>query len=430
MLINSIIAGISVGLVYLMAIFLVLIVKNYRKRFGVIRTIITDINGDVTDKIGSIKLVKSSGTRLYEEERIKKIHLPYIKNFKPVAKTGGWLITVLIISDVVIALATIASTIFIFGDKDPIYFTALITPFVAGLTALTRPLWQISGIIPGISRASTSTQRIYEVVRSESLLSENIKDGIKFNQEINNISFQGVSFAYPEKIEKLILPPTSLVFEKGKSYAFVGETGSGKSTISKLLLRFYDPTIGTIKINDLDLKTLNLHSYLRHVGYVEQEPQILYGDVYENVRYGIFEATNDDVVAACKKAGLHDLIESWPQKYTTILGEKGTLISGGQKQRIVIARIILKNPDLLILDEATSALDNIVEKVIQKELEKIMVNKTTIVIAHRLSTIKNVDKIFVLGPNAQGIVQTGTFLELTKVEGHFQKLYKAGEIEK
>ncbi|WP_257789185.1 ATP-binding cassette domain-containing protein [Spiroplasma clarkii] len=214
----------------------------------------------------------------------------------------------------------------------------------------------------------------------------------------------------------------NLKLEKGKKYAFVGETGSGKSTIAKLILRFYDKSEGEILINGEKIESFNLKSYLSRVGYVEQEPQIIYGNVYDNVKYGSFEASDDQVKTACIQSKVHEVVKSWENGYETLLGERGTLISGGQKQRLVLARLLLKNPEILILDEATSALDNIVEKEIQLQLEKMMENKTTVIIAHRLSTIKNVDKIYVMAPG-KGIVQEGNWDELIKLTGPFKKLY-------
>ncbi|KMQ91861.1 abc transporter atp-binding protein [Lasius niger] len=166
-------------------------------------------------------------------------------------------------------------------------------------------------------------------------------------------------------------------------------------------------------------------SYLKHIGYIEQNPQILYGDFIENIRYTKQNATFGEIQIATEKANLDGYIRELPDNYETILGERGMNLSGGQKQRVAIARVFLKNPQLLILDEATSALDNIVEKEIQTQFNKLMVGRTSIVIAHRLSTIKNVDEILVLEKNT-GLVQTGTFDQLKIQDGHFKNLYQAG----
>ncbi|ARU91388.1 ABC transporter ATP-binding protein [Spiroplasma clarkii] len=271
-------------------------------------------------------------------------------------------------------------------------------------------------------------KRLYQIIDSEPRFDAHYyNDAAKIVTSLDqDIILKDIVFKYPEDPSKTVLPAFNFTFKKGKSYAFVGETGSGKSTISKLLLRFYDPTEGQILINgDTNLKDVKLKSYLDLVGYVEQEPQIIFGTVKDNIKYTTPWKTDEEIIAAAKKVNLHDLIMSWPHQYDTILGERGFMLSGGQKQRLVIARMFLKDPQVLILDEATSALDNIVEKEVQAELEKLMVGRTSVSIAHRLSTIKNCDQIIVLAPG-QGVVQVGAFDELRNQPGHFKNLYEAG----
>lgn len=304
---------------------------------------------------------------------------------------------------------------------------SVIISFVVGMNILVMPILNLVRTFNNLASTSTSTSvmRIHDLMEVQSLIDAN-ENGESID---GNIIFKDINFAYPNALEKIILKNFNYEFAPGKSYAFVGETGVGKSTISKLLLRYYDPTSGEIFINDEKLlKEVNLKSYLNFVGYVEQEPQILYGTFFDNVRYGKFDASDKEIYEACKKAELHHFIESLPKKYDTLLGEKGFILLGGQKQRLVIARMFLKNPQLLILDEATSALDNIVEKEIQRNLDHLKQGRTTFIIAHRLSTIKNLDKILVLEKD-KGVVQTGTFNELKKVEGRFKNLYEAGLID-
>ncbi|WP_339029390.1 ABC transporter ATP-binding protein [Spiroplasma endosymbiont of Cantharis nigra] len=410
--------------VYSLTFIVIMFSLQYQKKVKKVRDVISDVNGDVIDRIGAIKLVKATGTRRYEESRLEELHKPYIKAFRPISKIDGTLLAILIASDVLINLIMITIAIEFFNDNKML--TTTLPSFISAMVGLTRPLWQIAAIIPGLSRASASSAQIYEVIEKEPILDDKDKSGILFDENISKIEFRKVKFNYPEKPEVNIVPNLDITLEKGKSYAFVGETGSGKSTISKLLLRFYDPTEGCILVNDKNLKDFNLKSYLSHVGYVEQEPSIIFGDVYDNVRYGHFNATEEEVHEACKKAQIDQIINSWPYGYQTILGERGLLLSGGQKQRLVIARILLRNPELLILDEATSALDNIVEKEIQVQLNELMKEKTSVIIAHRLSTIKDVDKIFVLAPG-KGIVQQGTYKELIKIPGKFKDLHDAGK---
>ncbi|QGS52085.1 ABC transporter ATP-binding protein [Spiroplasma tabanidicola] len=402
--------------------------------FGVVKKIalrvrksITNINGDVTDRIATIRLIKASGTENYETERFKKIHVDYNKKSRTLIATQSSIITVITVGISSIQVAIVVAAALMYYDN-PNYLAVTLSSFISGIGTMVGPIMQITRLIVGLIQASAGSIRINEIIKSKSIL--NVSYDEETGEKIKNINgdiiFKDIEFAYPEKPEKIILPRFSFTFEHGKSYAFVGETGAGKSTVAKMLLRFYDPSKGQILINGkTDLRNVNLANYLDKVGYVEQEPQILYGNVFDNIKYGRFDATDEEVIEAAKKAELHSLIMTWPDGYKTILGERGMMLSGGQKQRLVIARMILKDPELLILDEATSALDNIVEKEIQKELDKLMVGRTSISIAHRLSTIKNCDQIIVLGRD-QGVVQVGTFDQLKKQEGHFKKLYEAG----
>ncbi|AOX44139.1 ABC transporter ATP-binding protein [Spiroplasma sp. NBRC 100390] len=392
-----------------------------------VRAKITDVNGDVTDRIASIALIKATGTEEYERVRFEQIHKEYYRINRRLNRIQARMTTIIILCALSLTVIVVLSSIILYGNKgteSTNHIMKVLPAFITGVNTLAFPIWTLTGLVPGLARATASTKRIIQLIRVDTTIDPN-RDASNVNEITGDIVLKDIIFEYPEKPGVIILPKTTVKFEKGKSYAFVGETGSGKSTISKLLLRFYDPTSGEVIVNNTNLKDLNLASYLTHVGYVEQEPKILFGDVIYNVRYGMFNATEEEVIEACKKANLHDLVMGWKDGYNTILGERGFMLSGGQKQRLVIARMILKNPQILILDEATSALDNIVEKEIQAELEKIMVGKTTISIAHRLSTIKNVDKIFVLG-KGQGIIQSGKYDELITIDGPFRELHRAG----
>ncbi|AKU80066.1 ABC transporter ATP-binding protein [Spiroplasma turonicum] len=402
--------------------------------FGIVKKLmfktrdsITNINGDVTDRIGTINLIKASGTEVYETERFKFLHKDYFKKSKSLIKLQSIIITVMVagISSIQMVIVIAAALLY---NGNGAQLSIVLSSFISGVGTMVGPLMQLARVNAGMVQASTSSARIDAIIKAQPRLNPHYNEGEgKIITSIDgDIIFKDIEFRYPEKPNKVVLPVFNFVFEKGKSYAFVGETGAGKSTIAKLLLRFYDPYKGEILINNgINLKDVQLASYLKHVGYVEQEPQILFGTVADNIRYGKFDATDDEIIDAAKKAELDNIVKSWPDGYDTILGERGFILSGGQKQRLVIARMFLKDPKLLVLDEATSALDNIIEKEIQTKLEALMDGRTTVTIAHRLSTIKNADKIIVLGRD-QGIVQVGTFDELKKIPGHFKNLYEAG----
>ena len=420
-------------LVALMLIILITMFSTFgivKKLMFKVRDSITNINGDVTDRIATIRLIKASGTEVYETERFKRIHNDYYKKSFSLISMQSTIITVMIAGISSIQMVVVISAALLYNDQTQL-LSIILSSFISGVGTMVGPIMQLARVTAGVVQASTASFRIDEIIRSKSILDPHYEpeEGMQIDKISGDIILQNVEFRYPEKPDKIILPKFTFKFEHGKSYAFVGETGSGKSTISKLLLRFYDPSEGKVLINNnIDLKEVKLSTYLDKVGYVEQEPQILFGTVLDNIKYGNFNATEEEAIEASKKAELHELVMTWPDGYNTILGERGFMLSGGQKQRLVIARMILKDPELLILDEATSALDNIVEKEIQNELDKLMKNRTTVSIAHRLSTIKNCDQIIVLARDV-GVVQIGTFNELKTKEGHFKKLYEAGLME-
>ncbi|WP_237243906.1 ABC transporter ATP-binding protein [Spiroplasma clarkii] len=417
----------------LMVVILVVIFGSFgimRKLAFKVRKSITEINGDVTDRIATVRLIKASGTESYETERFIEIHKDYYKKSVKMITAQSIIITLLVAGISSIQMVIVIAGALIYND-DPSFLAVTLSSFISGVGTMVSPIMQLTRVVGGLVQASTSAARVDEVIKAKPRFDSHYgpNEGIEINDISGDIKFENVEFRYPEKPEKLILPKFDFVFKKGKSYAFVGETGAGKSTVAKLLLRFYDPSQGRVLINGTtDLKDIHLSSYLDKVGYVEQEPQILYGNVLDNIKYGRFDATDEEAIAAAKKAELDNLVLSWPDGYQTILGERGFMLSGGQKQRLVIARMILKDPQLLILDEATSALDNIVEAEIQAELDKLMKGRTSVTIAHRLSTIKNCDQIIVLARD-EGIAQVGTFDELRHQTGHFKRLYEAGLME-
>ena len=236
-----------------------------------------------------------------------------------------------------------------------------------------------------------------------------------------SISFQDVTFTYGEG--KDILSNITLDIRKGQTVAFVGPSGSGKTTLCHLIPRFYEISSGRIAIDGRDIRDFTYESLRRNVGIVQQDVFLFTGTIWDNIAYGNFDATSDQIVQAAKLANIHDFVMELPDKYNTYIGERGVKLSGGQKQRISIARLFLKNPPILILDEATSALDNATEIMIQEALDKLSSNKTTLVVAHRLSTIKNADQIVVL--TDKGIEEQGTHEELLRNNGLYKSLYES-----
>lgn len=277
--------------------------------------------------------------------------------------------------------------------------------------------------ISSIQRALGATDRVFELIDGEIENIDILKENTAAKSTNGEIEFSNVSFNYPSRPDFTVLKNISFKASAGQTVALVGSSGSGKTTIASLVLRFYDPINGQILIDGVDTKTMSLTELRKQIALVPQDVILFAGSIKDNIAYGKPNATDAEIADAAQKANALDFINSFPDKFETLVGERGIQLSGGQRQRIAIARAVLKNPSILILDEATSSLDSESEHLVQEALDKLMVGRTSIVIAHRLATIRNADKIVVL---QKGEVQeSGNHQELMKNDnGLYQKLSK------
>ena len=281
---------------------------------------------------------------------------------------------------------------------------------------LLWPLTRLGSTFDLYQRAMASVHRVFGLLDTDKA----IVGGDHAPEKVaGGVELTDVSFAYPDR--EPILQDFSLSVPAGQTVAIVGPTGSGKSTIVRLLLRFYDPQSGNITLDNTELKEWDLDALRQSVGLVSQSVYLFDGSIWDNILYGRPDATEEDVIAAAKAAEVHEFIETLPQGYHTSIGERGLKLSGGQSQRISIARAILKDPPILVLDEATSAVDNETEAAIQRSLEVVSKDRTTIIIAHRLSTIRHADKIVVL--DLGRIVAEGTHEDLIAGKGLYHRLW-------
>ena len=283
---------------------------------------------------------------------------------------------------------------------------------------LIAPVKSFSTALYNIQKGMASADRIDAILLSKQEIKE--KSNAKSIKDFSSsIEYKNVTFSY---IKDKVLKDINIKIEKGKKIALVGQSGSGKSTLVDLLPRFYDVSKGDILIDDLSVKDYKIFDLRNLMGNVNQESILFNDTVFNNIAFGVDNATQEQVIDAAKVANAHEFIEKMPEKYQTNIGDRGSKLSGGQRQRISIARAVLKNPPIMILDEATSALDTESERLVQDALENLMKNRTSIVIAHRLSTVVNVDEIYVLQDGV--IIEKGKHNDLIKIDGAYKRLYE------
>ncbi|MEH2047203.1 ABC transporter ATP-binding protein [Nostoc sp.] len=390
--------------------------KRLEARYADVRERVSFLNSRLANNISGITTIKSFTAEDYESARLAGDSEAYRKSNIRAIKLSAAFIPLIRI------LVLVGFTALLFWGGMAAYAGQIsIGNYSVLLVLVQRLLWPLvtlGEIFDKYQRSMASTSRVMNLLDAPI----NITAGDRFlpiDQVHGEINFKQVTFAYHDR--ELVIKKLSLHIPAGKTIAIVGSTGSGKSTLVKLLLRLYDIYSGTITIDDINIQKLNLRDLRRSIGLVSQDVFLFHGTVAENISYGTFNATDEQIIAAAKIAEADDFIMRLPQGYETIVGERGQKLSGGQRQRIAIARAVLKNPPILILDEATSAVDNETEAAIQRSLERITVNRTTIAIAHRLSTIRNADCIYVMEYGE--FIESGTHEKLLEKNGIYAGLW-------
>ncbi len=402
--------------------FVALGLRYFRPRIADKTREIRDRNADLgsflIETFQGIKLIKAFGAEELEIERFARKHEAYIQAVLELQKlsifSGG-------ISGLL--LPTTSLLVFLYGGHLVITGGMTLGDLIAFSAYLIRafgPVQGLLGLYVQLQRAQISLQRVFELMALEPEVKE--KEGAISPENIKGeVEFEEVSFEYEPG--KPVLQNVSFRVPEGTTVAIVGPSGMGKTTLIDLLLRFYDPQKGSIKIDGIDLRDLKIQFLRDHIGVVGQETFLFHATIEENIRYGKSNASREEVIRAAQAAYIHDFIESLPQKYETIVGERGVRLSGGERQRVAIARAILKSPRILILDEATSSLDWMSEQHVRTMLAELMRGRTTIIVTHRLSSIQNAHQILVIHEGQ--IVQRGIHEDLLKVEGLYRQLYEA-----
>jgi subfamily B ATP-binding cassette protein MsbA len=290
---------------------------------------------------------------------------------------------------------------------------------ITGIFILYDPIKTLSKIQIVMQNSITATSAIFALLDSDPTVRD-APDAVKLTSTSGRIDFENVTFRYANTVTDAISNLTFQI-EPGKSYALVGASGAGKSTILSLILRLYDPTSGAVKIDGRDLRSVTQKSLREQIGLVTQETFLFHDTIFNNIQFGRLDATPEEVQEAARAAYAHDFILAQPKGYETTIGDKGCLLSGGQQQRLAIARAVLKNAPILLLDEATSSLDSESEQIIQKALAELAAGRTVIAIAHRLSTVLSADQIIVM--DGGHIKEVGTHAELLDKSGYYRRLY-------
>ena len=416
-MINRMLAVPMLILVVLMLVFSYGQNKKMQETFMDNRRKIGDINSSLQDTLAGIRVVQSFANERIEQEKFNRSNENFLiskdANYRCMGSfmsgnaffQGMMYLVTLVFGGFLIAHGRMeASDLAMYA----LYIGILISP-IQILVELTEMM----------QKGLSGFRRFLEVVETEPEIVD-AADAKPLKNVKGNVCYEDVSFHYSDD-DTPVLSHVSFEIPAGKSIALVGPSGSGKTTICSLLPRFYDVTEGRVTIDGNDVRKLTLESLRSQIGLVSQDVYLFGGSIKDNIAYGKPDATMDEIVDAAKKANIHDFIMELPDKYDTFVGERGTRLSGGQKQRISIARVFLKNPPVLILDEATSALDNESERFIQKSLEELAKDRTTITIAHRLSTIRNADEILVVADC--GIAERGTHEELLARDGIYARYY-------
>jgi ABC-type multidrug transport system fused ATPase/permease subunit len=399
-------------IVPVVAIAAVIFGRFIRKTSKEVQEKIAESNTVIEETLQGISNVKAFANEFFENVRYRKSTEEIVKNAIKGGKYRGAFASFIIFCLFGSIVAVIWYGVYL-ASKDQLQISELIA-FILYSAFVGASFGGIAELYAQIQKAIGSLERVFEILDEKSEVLDIAEHHVLKNRIEGNVTFENLAFTYPSRKEIQVLKRINLSVKKGETIAIVGPSGSGKSTIVGLLLRFYDPESGAILIDGKDARQYSLTELRNNMAIVPQDVLLFGGTIRENIAYGKPGATITEITEAARKANAIEFIDTFPEKFETIVGERGVKLSGGQRQRIAIARAVLKDPSILILDEATSSLDSESERVVQEALDKLMVGRTSFVIAHRLSTIRKADKIVVIEKGE--VRESGTHQELMQLE--------------
>ncbi len=391
--------------------------QKMQRTFMENRRKIGDVNASLQDTLAGIRVVQSFTNEDIEKEKFRRSNQAFLVSKKDNYRCMGEFMSSNLFFQGMMYLVTLVYGGFLIANGE--MSAADLAMYALYIGIFISPIQILVELMEMMQKGLSGFRRFLDVMETVPDI-QDAPDAVDLANVKGHVCYEDVSFHYSDD-ETAVLSHVSIDIPAGRSVALVGPSGGGKTTICSLLPRFYDVTDGRITIDGHDVRTLTLKSLRSRIGVVQQDVYLFSGSIRDNIAYGKPDASEDEIIAAAKRANIHDFIMELPDQYDTFVGERGARLSGGQKQRISIARVFLKNPPILILDEATSALDNESERWIQHSLEELSRNRTTITIAHRLSTIKNADEIIVLTEN--GIAERGTHETLLDKNGIYAAYY-------